>query len=148
MNLFFIGATLAAAFTIAAPPAMAQPAQAGRWITESGNLEVEIAPCGDATLLCGTVVRELAKLSMSTPGQEMDPADKRPALGMKILTDLQPADDEALGGQIYNRENARHYSVRLTMDGPEQMLVRAYVGLPLFGKTQLWHRVAASGEAR
>ena len=118
------------------------PAQAGRWVTESGNLEVDIAPCGEAW--CGTVTQVLANRSMSAPGETMDAADKRPALGMKILTDLRPADDGTLSGDIYNRENAKTYSVRLTMDGPQQMLVRPYIGLPLFGKTQLWHRVPAN----
>ena len=133
---------LIAILALAAAQAQAQPAQAGRWITESGNLEVEIAPCGDA--LCGTVTRVIANRSMSAPGQEMDAADKRPALGMQILTGLRPSgDDGTLAGEIYNRENAKTYSVRLTMDGPQQLLVRPYVGLPLLGKTQLWRRVEA-----
>jgi uncharacterized protein (DUF2147 family) len=121
---------------------MQAAAQAGRWVTESGNLEVDIAPCDD--VWCGTVNRVLANRSMSAPGQTMDAADKRSALGMKILTDLRLADDGTLSGQIYNRENAKTYSVRLTMDGPQQMLVRPYIGLPLFGKTQLWHRASAT----
>ena len=54
-----------------------------------------------------------------------------------------PADDGTLAGEIYNRENAKTYSVRLTMDGPQQLLVRPYVGLPLLGKTQLWRRAEA-----
>ena len=138
MRLSLLIATLA----LAATQAHAQPAQAGHWITESGNLEVEIAPCGDA--LCGTVTRVIANRSMSAPGQDMDAADKRPALGMRILTGLRPSgDDGALAGEIYNRENAKTYSVRLTMDGPQQLLVRPYVGLPLLGKTQLWRRVEA-----
>jgi len=29
------------------------------------------------------------------------------------------------------------------MDGPQQLLVRPYVGLPLLGKTQLWRRAEA-----
>ena len=41
--------------------------QTGRWITASGNLEIEIAPCGQA--LCGTVVRVLANNSMSSSGK-------------------------------------------------------------------------------
>ena len=133
---------LIAILALAAAQAQAQPAQAGRWITESGNLEVEIAPCGDA--LCGTVTRVIANRSMSAPGQDMDAADKRPALGMQILTGLRPSgDDGTLAGEIYNRENAKTYSVRLTMDGPQQLLVRPYVGLPLLGKTQLWRRAEA-----
>jgi uncharacterized protein (DUF2147 family) len=140
-------ALLAAMLILAAAHAGAQaPAHHGRWITESGNLEVEIAPCGDAW--CGTVTRVLANRSMSAPGQDMDAADKRPALGMKILTGLRPADDGVLTGEIYNRENAKTYSVRLTMDGPAQMLVRPYVGLPLFGKTQLWQRSAGTSAAK
>ena len=132
---------LIAILALAAAQAQAQPAQAGRWITESGNLEVEIAPCGDA--LCGTVTRVIANRSMSAPGQEMDAADKRPALGMQILTGLHPTGDDTLTGEIYNRENAKTYSVRLTLDGPQQLLVRPYIGLPLIGKTQLWRRVEA-----
>lgn len=137
----------AAMLILAAAHADAQgPVHHGRWITESGNLEVEIAPCGDTW--CGTVTRVLANRSMSAPGQDMDAADKRPALGMKILTGLRPADEGVLVGEIYNRENAKTYSVRLTMDGPAQMLVRPYVGMPLFGKTQLWQRSAGPGTAK
>lgn len=145
------GAAMAAAVLVAAAQAAhaQQPPQVGRWTTESGNLEVDIAACGDA--LCGTVARVLANRSMGTPGQDMDAADKRPALGMRILTGLRASGDGALTGDIYNRENAKTYRVQLTMDGPQQMLVRPYVGIPLFGKTQLWHRVptaAVGGETQ
>jgi len=81
---------------------------------------------------------------MNAPGQDMDTADKRPMLGMKLLTGLKPASDGAtLGGEIYNRENAKTYSVRLTLDGAQQLVVRAYVWLPLFGRTQVWQRATA-----
>ena len=140
--------------------ALAQPAAPlGRWVTESGNLEVEIAPCAEppAGPLCGKVVRVLANRSMSAPGQEMQPADSRPALGMTLLSGLQPAGDGVYKGTVYNRESAKHYSVKLTPAEPQQLLVRGYVGLPLFGKTQVWRRptpeaaapaAAASGAAR
>jgi uncharacterized protein (DUF2147 family) len=142
MNLMCTALATAIAIAVGALGAHAQPqqppAQLGRWITESGNFEVDIAACGNA--LCGTVTRVVANRSMSAPGQEMDAADKRPALGMQILSGLRVTGDETLTGDIYNRENAKTYSVRLTMDGPQQMLVRSYVGIPLFGKTQLWLR--------
>lgn len=129
---------------VAQSPSATTPA--GRWVTESGNLEVEIAPCG--ALLCGTVTRVIGNRSMSQPGQQMEAADKRPALGMQILTDLRGGDDGVFFGEIYNRENAKTYSARLSLDGPRQLLVRAYIGLPVFGKTQLWRRAeTAAGEA-
>lgn len=125
-----------------APAAFAQadPPQQGRWLTESGNLEVDIAPCGDA--FCGTVVKVLANRSMSNPGAELAPADPRPVLGLKLLSDLRPAGEGELKGEIYNRENAKSYSTVLSLAGPDQLVVRSYVGLPIFGKTQIWRRVA------
>ncbi|RYF40083.1 MAG: DUF2147 domain-containing protein [Comamonadaceae bacterium] len=141
-------ATLAATI---APPAFAQAAapQLGRWITESGNLEVELAPCGGA--YCGTVVRVIANRSMSAPGAEMAAADTRPALGMSILRDLRPGDGEARGewkGEIYNRENGKTYSALVTAPSADQLVIRAYVGLPLLGKTQVWRRAAPQGAAQ
>lgn len=123
----------------------------GRWITESGNLEVEIAPCAPPpagmSVLCGKVVRVIGNRSMSGPGQEMQPADTRPALGMTLLTGLQVAGEGVYEGTIYNRENAKHYSVKLTPAEPAQLLVRGYVGLPLFGRTQVWRRPSPDAAA-
>ena len=132
----------------AAHTAAPQPkAPLGRWITESGNLEVDIAPCsgGAAPALCGKVVRVLANRSMSAPGTDMAAADARPALGMTLLSGLRPAESGSseYQGEIYNRENAKTYRVNLTPAEPEQLLVHAYVGIPLFGKTQVWRRPAA-----
>ena len=130
-----------------APTAFAQaplPHQ-GRWITESGNLEVEIAPCGNTW--CGTVVKVLANRSMSSPGAEMKPADARPVLGLQLLFDLRPADEGELKGEIYNRENGKNYSTRVTLTGPDQLAVHSYVGIPLFGKTQIWRRAEVNAKA-
>ncbi|HEX3141165.1 MAG TPA: DUF2147 domain-containing protein [Rhizobacter sp.] len=117
----------------------------GRWITASGNLEIEIAPCGSA--LCGTVTKVLANNSMSRDGQPMTPADPRPALGMKILIDLLPDEGDASTvwrGQLYNRENAKTYRAKVEVqarpDAQSELHVRGYVGLPLFGQTQRWLR--------
>jgi len=130
------------AFALAGAAAAAQDApQLGRWLTESGNLEVEIAPCQQA--LCGTVVRVLANRSMSGPGQEMQPADPRPAMGMTLLSDFRASGEGEWKGRIYNRENAKHYSALMSMSGPNQLVIRGYVGLPVFGKTQVWQRVQA-----
>ena len=122
---------------IAAPPT----SPVGRWLTESGNLEVEIAPCGKA--ICGTVVKVLANRSMSGSG-EMAATDNRNPLGMTILKDFMPTSDDTWQGEIYNRENAKTYACKISLDAANQLVVRAYVGLPMFGKTQVWRRVAAA----
>jgi uncharacterized protein (DUF2147 family) len=126
---------------------LGQPAEAlaaaspmGRWVTDSGNLEIEIAPCGKA--ICGTVVKVIANRSMSGSG-EMVAADKRDPLGMVILKDFVPAGEGAWKGEIYNRENAKTYSCDLSLGTPDQLVVRPYIGLPILGKTLVWRRVAA-----
>ena len=125
----------------------------GRWLTANGNLEVEIAPCGAA--LCGTVTKVLGNKSMSRDGAEMVPVDTRPALGMSLLHDFVRADSgEATSaptewsGQIYNRENGKTYSCLMsvsTAGNPAgELVLRPYVGIPLFGKTQRWQRVTGA----
>ncbi len=126
------------------------PPELGRWVTASGNLEVEIAPCGDR--LCGTVVRVLANRSMSKPGETMAPVDAlqtqlgkgtdRSPLGMQILTDFTPSGDGEWEGHIYNREDGKTYSCFMELLEPNQLKVRPYKYVHLFGKTQVWHRVA------
>ena len=140
-----VGALLAAASAAGTDqPAVDPASQLGRWVTESGNLEVDIAPCGEA--LCGTVVRVMANRSMGGSGQDMAAADTRPALGMVILSDLRANGDGEFKGTIYNRENAKTYSATTKVVGPDMLRVHGYVGLPLFGKTQIWRRpVPAQG---
>jgi len=140
---------------LASLPASAQtPADPrGRWLTPSGNLEVEIAPCGEA--LCGTVTKVVANHSMSRPGEAMQAADTRPALGMRLLSDFVATEREARAdgsvvatgwrGHIYNRENAKTYDCLMSLDASGGLVLRGYVGLPVFGQTQVWQRVASAG---
>ena len=148
----FLAATTAWLLTGAAFAADAAPFgpndPRGRWITQSGNLEVEIAPCGSA--LCGTVTKVLANHAMSRSSEPMTPADPRPALGMKILIDLAADEGDTppstWRGQIYNREKAKTYRCRVQVEAAPgaqaELVVRGYVGLPLFGQTQRWRRAA------
>ena len=141
---------------ILASIAMAQSASAtdprGSWITASGNLEVEVSSCGPA--LCGKVTKVLANRSMSRDDAPMEPVDTRPALGMMLLKDFVAVNSGEDGaattqwkGEIYNRENAKSYSclmsVSMTSDGRPELILRAYVGIPIFGKTQRWQAVVS-----
>lgn len=122
----------------------------GRWITASGNLEVDIAPCGET--LCGTVTQVLGHRSMQRSG-DMQPVDTRPVLGLQILRGLQVANgDDASSpqarwfGEIYNRENGRTYRCRVHIDAaePRTLIVRPHIVTPLWGQTQRWHRTPAA----
>ena len=126
--------SLIAGCAAAAPPSAAPT---GRWLTASGNVEVTIHPCGAA--LCGDVSQVFANNSMEAPGAAKVPPAK---VGLRIISGLRP-DGAAWTGRLYNREQDRTYDCQVTLQGPDQLVVRGYVGLPLIGKTQLWRRTPA-----
>ena len=136
LSFLFVASTglLAAVGASAADPR-------GHYLTASGNLEVEVAPCGSAW--CGTVTQVIANHSMSRPGETMQAADTRPALGMTLLSGFVPDGDDAAKawrGQIYNRENGKTYDCLMSIDDAGNLQLHAYVLFPLFGKTQVWPR--------
>lgn len=140
------------------PPGPSAASPLGRWVTASGNLEVEVAPCGEA--LCGSVVRVLANRSMSRAGGEMKAADPRDPMGMQLLIDFLPTEfreAQALGvggaservptqwkGQIYNRENAKTYRCDMWLGPDGELMLRGYIGLPWFGSTSAWTRAGVA----
>jgi uncharacterized protein (DUF2147 family)/peroxiredoxin len=114
----------------------------GTWRTASGNLDVEVKPCGAA--FCGTVVRVLANKSMAEPGADL--GDK-PGLGLVLLSNFLPAADGSYEGFIYDREAVQTYRCNLSLDARDRLVVHGYLGWPAIGKSQLWTRVSADGSA-
>ena len=137
------------AITLTASTAFAQsavPNQSGRWLTESGNLEIAVAPCDAA--LCGTVVKVLSNRSMSAPGTEAPATDASTLVGKMILLDFKAAGVGEWKGQIYNRDNGKLYNAEMSHPAPDQLVIRSYIGLPVFGKTQVWRRVGAAESSK
>ena len=137
---------------LAAGVARANPQ--GLWLTASGNLEVRIAPCGPA--LCGKVARVIANQSMSRPGEAMAADASSAHEGMDILSDFLPSQRETTPegrsvvtewrGRIFNRENGKTYDALMSLGQAGELKLHAYVGLPLFGKSQVWQRVPGSAQ--
>lgn len=117
----------------------------GRWLTQSGNLEIEIAPCG--ATLCGTVVAVRANRSMEDPRKPMQPVDGRSPMGLRILSDFEAAGDGSWEGRIYNRDNGKTYDCRVTPLAGNKLLVRGYKLIPMIGKDQTWTRIAEARAA-
>lgn len=149
-------AALAAVLLLAALPARAEPQVTGTWLTESGKGKVRIAPCVKlagmsgvpAQQLCGAIVWLAEPLNDAgqpkTDGNNPDEAlRQRPILGLPILTGFEPGDEAGVwdGGRIYNPEDGETYkSVINLKDDGAKLEVRGYVGLPMFGQSQVWTR--------
>ena len=70
----------------------------------------------------------------------------QPVLGMTILWGLKRGRDQNVdeysGGEILDPDNGSLYRALLTLvDGGKKLKVRGYLGITLFGRTQLWERV-------
>lgn len=71
----------------------------------------------------------------------------QPILGMEVITSLQPSKENKLewvNGTILDPKNGKtyHCNIRLTDNG-HKLIVRGFIGLPLFGRSQTWERVEA-----
>lgn len=133
MRQFLLAVLATLVFTATANASPASPL--GRWLTASGNLVIEIAPCG--TTLCGSVAEVRANRSMENTRKAV--AGPPPAIGMKIITDLVPSGDE-WQGRIFNRENGKTYDCLISRDGPD-LKVRVYIFISWIGQTQIWKPV-------
>ena len=142
------GASLAAAgFALAAAwsaPSLADaPSILGRWLTEDRLAVVEMAPCGAE--LCGRVVWIGDKEAPRTDVANPDPALRaRPVCDLQILGGFKQAGADAPGewrdGWIYDPKSGKTYHAKMTLRDAATLDLRGYVGIPLFGETQVWTR--------
>lgn len=65
----------------------------------------------------------------------------QPILGMEILRHMKWSGDEWSGGEILDPEDGKTYraSMKLSDDG-QKLIVRGYIGIPMFGRSQTWLR--------
>lgn len=69
-----------------------------------------------------------------------DKKDK-PLVGLEIFWDMKKSKKNVYtGGTIMDPKSGKEYSCKLTLEGTK-LKVRGYIGSPLLGRTQVWHRV-------
>ena len=102
---------------------------------------VEIQQVGDE--LVGTVRAILvpATHADSICGKCSGARHDEPIVGMQILGHLHRDGDEWTGGEILDPETGKTYRARLKLaDGGKKLIVRGYLGISLFGRSQTWLR--------
>ena len=134
---------------VASPAAAADAAMTpiGVWATVGGGSHVKIEDCGGK--LCGAIIWLKEPLNKEgkdkVDSQNPDPSLRtRKLAGLALLsgfTQDQSNSNLWTGGEIYNPDDGKTYSCKLTVQGPRTLRVRGYVGLSILGKTQIWTRV-------
>jgi uncharacterized protein (DUF2147 family) len=65
----------------------------------------------------------------------------RPIVGLNLMSGFgYDGDNVWSGGTIYDPESGKTYKCKLTLVAPDELNVRGYVGISLFGRTTTWTR--------
>lgn len=114
----------------------------GNWANPTGSV-IQIYRCG--ANLCAKLIAIRADASTRVDTDNPDPALRhRPLCGLKIGTGFKPSGpDRAEGGRLYDPESGKTYTGSMTRDG-NKLKLRGYVGIPLFGRTEVWTRAPDS----
>lgn len=124
---------------------------AGIWITQDGKARVEIAlqdgayaghivwlkqplfPANDPKGMAGK-----PKVDRNNPDKKLR---TRPIMGLPLLSGFHYAGSGVwAGGMIYDPESGKTYHCKISMMKNGSLHIRGYVGIPLFGRTEIWKR--------
>ena len=96
----------------------------------------------------GELRGQIEKLFLA-PGDDPNPrcglcegANKnQPIIGMVFMSGLRKVGSDFTGGEILDPDDGKVYRSKLTLvDGGKKLNVRGYIGVPLFGRSQIWVR--------
>ena len=70
-----------------------------------------------------------------------DERKDNPVIGLVIVRNMTRDEDEFTGGDILDPDNGSVYRCRFKLeDGGNKLRVRGFIGISLFGRTQVWAR--------
>lgn len=116
----------------------------GEWITiddKTGNEMgvVEIYKKGND--IYGKIIEIKDNEHRNKECTKCDGVDKdKPLLGLIIIKKLSKVDDVYSGGTIIDPKNGKEYRCKIYLAGNNKLVVRGYIGISLFGRSQTWNR--------
>lgn len=115
----------------------------GYWLTKSQRGVIHIKPCDENTeALCGSlywIIDGGLQYDVHNPNEELR---SRPLCGLELVTDFKPHNEKFwTDGKIYKADDGDTYNASMQIIPPNRLEVRGYIGVPLFGKSQIWTRV-------
>lgn len=136
-----------ALITFASEKASTTDTAAGKWRTFDDKTN---KPKGEV------IIYEEKGLYYGKIGKSLDPNDKekkicdvcegefhnKPIDGMRFMWDFKRAGDEYQNGKILDPNTGEIYSASMHLeDDGDTLILRGYIGIPLFGRSQTWERI-------
>ncbi len=96
----------------------------------------------------GALVGRIEKLFRAADMDQNPKCDKcegankdQPVIGMIFMWGLKKAGADYSGGEILDPDNGKVYKSKISLiDGGKRLDVRGYLGMPMFGRSQVWLR--------
>ena len=123
----------------------------GTWLNQKQDAKIDVFKCGND--YCGKIVWLKNPIyppgsKFGTPGTpKLDHKNpdaslkKRPLMGLQIMRGFQFSDDNLWkNGTIYDPDSGKTYSSKATLVTRDNLDLRGFVGVSLFGRTEKWTR--------
>ncbi len=119
----------------------------GVWLTKEEDAKVKIYECGSGEY-CGKIIwtkNHHAKGNPKKKDQKNPDPDKRDRtiIGLNILKSLKYNESEEIweDGSIYDPNEGETYNCYISMESPNKIKLRGYVGVSWLGRTSHWTRI-------
>ncbi len=149
MRMTYLIWLAASALGMSAPALAAADTRDEFWKNDAQGWVVEVRECDQA--LCGFLVSYRMvhpHPSGYVPIDELNPDPTRrstPLCGIQLIGGFKPSthrDGDWDSGWIYNPDSGRTYAGTISRIDADTAKLRAYIGIPLIGRTLTLHRVA------
>ena len=118
----------------------------GIWGSEELGFELEIYGCGTGNL-CGRVVsysKSTDYIDVPKTTQREEVAGDQWIVGRELLTGFEADREDGArwnNGRIFNPKDGRTYKSTITLADQDTLKLRAYVGVPIFGRNLILKRI-------
>jgi uncharacterized protein (DUF2147 family) len=139
-------ATLQAGRAGAQATQLTQPTPAGRWqaisdVTAKPSAIVELREVNGQYVGVITALLDAADDSTAVCDQCRGDRHGQRIVGMEILRGMHPDGSSWSGGEILDPETGKTYRATMHLeDAGRKLVVRGYIGVPMFGRSQTWIR--------
>jgi uncharacterized protein (DUF2147 family) len=114
----------------------------GHWIVGENKAKIQVYKSGSKYYGKVIWLKEPTKNGKQKVDAHNPDPNKRntPIIGLIVLKDFVFDDGEWISGDIYDPSSGKEYSCKITMPNKNTMKVRGYIGISLFGRTEVWKR--------
>ena len=117
----------------------------GKWKTvddETGMENGIVEIYEKAGKVYGRIIEILEKEKKHFKCEMCEGEDKnKPILGLVIIKGLKKKGDFYEGGKVTDPKNGKSYHCKMTLEGKDKLIVRGYIGISFFGRSQTWFRI-------